>query len=153
MITQSTSSYPCRVDQLNLRVIETLRRRFPRCPIGYSGHETGLAPTVAAIAVGARFVERHVTLDRAMWGSDQAASVELVGLMRLVESIRDVERALGNGEKIVYDEESAAKTKLRRIDGNRSEQYRCLATTAADSSGRTGFLPGVGSSGRARSVQ
>ena len=116
MIAQSTSSYPCRVDQLNLRVIETLKQRFPECPIGYSGHETGLAPTIAAIAVGANFVERHITLDRAMWGSDQAASVELVGLMRLVESIRDVERALGSGQKVVYEEEATAKKKLRRSE-------------------------------------
>jgi N-acetylneuraminate synthase len=87
------------------------------CPIGYSGHETGLAPTWAAVALGATFVERHITLDRAMWGSDQAASVEIQGLERLVANIRDIERAMGDGIKRVYDSELAVRRKLRLIDG------------------------------------
>src|SRR5262245_45738479 len=115
LLAHTTSTYPCSVDELNLRMVETLERRFPECPVGYSGHETGLAPTWAAVALGATFVERHVTLDRAMWGSDQAASVEIGGLMRLVAGIRDIERALGDGVKRVYAGELAQLEKLRRV--------------------------------------
>jgi N-acetylneuraminate synthase len=115
LIAHSTSTYPCPVDELNLRMIRTLKREYPRCPIGYSGHETGLAPTWAAVALGATFVERHVTLDRAMWGTDHAASVELSGLTRLVGQIRDVERAVGDGIKRVYDSELPFRQKLRRV--------------------------------------
>jgi N-acetylneuraminate synthase len=86
------------------------------CPIGYSGHEVGLPTTVAAVAMGARFVERHITIDRAMWGSDQAASVEPQGLERLVKYIRVVESAIGDGVKRVYPEEKKAMTRLRRRD-------------------------------------
>ena len=118
LLAHATSTYPCPVEQVNLRMIDTLRRRFPRIPIGYSGHETGLAPTWAAVAMGAAFVERHITLDRAMWGSDQAASVEIVGLVRLVANIRDIERSLGDGVKRVYEEELAARRKLRRVRGD-----------------------------------
>ena len=99
LIAHATSAYPCPVEALNLRMIDTLRTRYPGCPIGYSGHETGLAPTWAAVSLGATFVERHITLDRAMWGSDQAASVEIGGLMRLCANIRDIERSLGDGIK------------------------------------------------------
>ena len=85
-------------------------------PIGYSGHETGLAPSWAAVAMGACFVERHITLDRAMWGTDQAASVELSGLERLVANIRDIEKAMGDGIKKVYDSELGPRQKLRRVN-------------------------------------
>jgi N-acetylneuraminate synthase len=115
LIAHSTSTYPCPVDELNLRMIRTLKREYPRCPIGYSGHETGLAPTWAAVALGATFIERHITLDRAMWGTDHAASVELSGLERLVGQIRDVERAVGDGVKRVYDSELPIRAKLRRV--------------------------------------
>jgi N-acetylneuraminate synthase len=115
LIAHATSAYPCPLEALNLRMIETLKRRFPMCPVGYSGHETGLAPTWAAVALGATFVERHVTLDRAMWGSDQAASVEMTGLDRLSRGIRDIDLALGDGVKRVYDCELPAKKKLRRV--------------------------------------
>jgi N-acetylneuraminate synthase len=115
LIAQSTSAYPCKLDELNLRVIETYREKWPRTPIGYSGHETGLAPTWAAVAMGASFVERHITLDRAMWGTDQAASVEIGGLMQLVRNIRDIEKALGDGKKIVYESELKPRQKLRRV--------------------------------------
>jgi N-acetylneuraminate synthase len=115
LIAHSTSTYPCPVQELNLRMIGTLKSRYPECPVGYSGHETGLAPTWAAVALGATFVERHVTLDRAMWGSDQAASVEVVGLIRLVSSLRDVEQALGDGIKRVYAGELTQIEKLRRV--------------------------------------
>jgi N-acetylneuraminate synthase len=115
LIAHSTSTYPCPMDELNLRMVETLSRRFPECPVGYSGHETGLAPSWAAVALGACFVERHITLDRAMWGSDQAASVEVGGFMRLVSNIRDIERALGDGVKRVYPGEMPHREKLRRV--------------------------------------
>ena len=114
LVAHSTSAYPCPLDALNLRMIGTLKETFTDVPIGYSGHETGLAPTWAAVTLGATFVERHITLDRAMWGSDQAASVEIGGLERLVCNIRDIERALGDGVKKVYDCELASKKKLRR---------------------------------------
>ena len=117
LIAHSTSAYPCPVDSLNLRMIDTLRSLYPRCPVGYSGHETGLAPTWAAVTLGATFVERHLTLDRAMWGSDQAASVEVGGLIRLVSNIRDIERSLGDGIKKVYQSELAQRQKLRRVPG------------------------------------
>jgi N-acetylneuraminate synthase len=115
MIAHSTSTYPCPVNELNLKMILTLRQKYPDIPIGYSGHETGLAPTWAAVVLGATFIERHITLDRAMWGSDQAASVEIGGLYRMVSNIRDIEKSLGDGVKRVYDSELAQRDKLRRI--------------------------------------
>jgi N-acetylneuraminate synthase len=115
LIAHSTSSYPCPNEELNLKMITTLRNKYPEIPIGYSGHETGLAPTWAAVSLGANFVERHITLDRAMWGSDQAASVEVDGFHRLVRNIRDIEIALGDGIKRVYPSEMSARTKLRRV--------------------------------------
>ena len=114
LIAHSTSSYPCPSDELNLRMIETLRREFDDLPIGYSGHEVGLQTTYAAVVLGATFIERHITLDRAMWGSDQAASVEPWGLMRLVRDIRTIELALGDGVKRVYESELPIMNKLRR---------------------------------------
>jgi sialic acid synthase SpsE len=113
MVAHSTSAYPCKPEELNLKMIEILRGLFPNVPIGYSGHETGLATTVAAVAMGANFVERHFTLDRAMWGSDHAASVEPGGFQRLVKDIRDVELALGDGVKKVYESELAPMKRLR----------------------------------------
>jgi len=115
LIAHATSTYPCPVGDLNLRMLDTLEARFPGCPIGYSGHETGLAPTWAAVAMGATFVERHVTLDRALWGSDQAASVEIGGFMRLVSNIRDIQKARGDGVKRVYPAERPQIEKLRRV--------------------------------------
>lgn len=114
MIAHSTSAYPCKPEELNLTMIRTLIEMFPNTPIGYSGHETGLATTVAAVAMGATFVERHFTLDRAMWGSDHAASVEPQGFARLVKDIRDVETAAGDGVKKVYEAEVAQMKKLRK---------------------------------------
>lgn len=114
LLAHATSSYPCRPEQLNLRMIQTLQREFP-CPVGYSGHEVGLQTTCAAVALGACLVERHITLDRAMWGSDQAASVEPGGLVRLVRDIRVIEQAMGDGVKQIYDSEKAARAKLRRV--------------------------------------
>ncbi len=115
LLAQSTSTYPCALEELNLNVIKTYIEKFPGIPVGYSGHETGLAPTLASIALGAAFIERHITLDRAMWGTDQAASVELTGLHRLVKDIRDIEKALGDGVKKVYPSEYGNIQKLRRV--------------------------------------
>jgi len=115
VILQSTSSYPCSPEELNLKTIETLRKGFPSIPIGYSGHEVGLVPSVIAVALGACVVERHITLDRAMWGSDQAASVEPIGFERLVKYIRLAEASLGDGVKRVYESEKTAMRKLRRV--------------------------------------
>jgi N-acetylneuraminate synthase len=112
LLAHSTSAYPCKPEELNLRMLATLADEFD-CPVGYSGHEVGLQTTVAAVALGACFVERHITLDRAMWGTDQAASVEPGGFLRLVRDIRIVESALGDGVKRVYDSERPSRSKLR----------------------------------------
>jgi N-acetylneuraminate synthase len=114
MITHTTSTYPCEPEELNLKMISTLREKFP-CPIGYSGHEVGLVISAVAVAMGACLVERHITLDRAMWGSDQAASVEPGGLQRLVKYIRVTEKAVGDGAKRVYASEQPSLEKLRRF--------------------------------------
>ena len=113
LICHTTSSYPCPPEELNLKMIQTLLDRFD-CPIGYSGHEVGLVPSAVAVAMGACLVERHVTLDRAMWGSDQAASVEPQGIRTLVKYIRVTEKALGDGKKKVYDSEQSSLNKMRR---------------------------------------
>ncbi|MDA8141189.1 MAG: N-acetylneuraminate synthase family protein [Desulfobacteraceae bacterium] len=113
LIAHCTSSYPCPPHELNLRMIQTLKDRYG-VPVGYSGHEVGLQTTMAAVALGACFVERHITLDRAMWGSDHAASVEPWGLMRLVRDIRVIERGLGDGVKKVYDSELPIIARLRK---------------------------------------
>jgi N-acetylneuraminate synthase len=114
MLMHCTSTYPSQAHELNLRTIPRLEQRY-QVPVGYSGHEVGLSTTVAAVALGAVAVERHLTLDRAMWGSDQAASVEPEGFARLVKYVRAVERALGDGNKRVYDSEVPAMRKLRRV--------------------------------------
>jgi N-acetylneuraminate synthase len=114
VLMHTTSTYPSKVDELNLAVIPKLKERYG-VPVGYSGHEVGLATTVAAVALGACMIERHITLDRAMWGSDQAASVEPQGFSRLVRDIRSVEQAMGDGVKRVYDSEVPIRQKLRRV--------------------------------------
>ena len=115
IIMHCTSTYPCEPEELNLKMIETLRREFPDHPIGYSGHEVGLVPSAVAVALGASSVERHLTLDRAMWGSDQAASVEPGGFEKLVKYIRVTEAGLGDGVKKVYESEKGSMKKLRRV--------------------------------------
>jgi len=115
ILLQATGTYPCKPDELNLHAIETLGDRF-QVPIGYSGHEVGLQTTCAAVVLGACLVERHITLDRAMWGSDHAASVEPSGFMRLVRDIRVIESALGDGMKRLYDSEIPIMKRLRRVD-------------------------------------
>lgn len=114
LIAHSTSAYPCKPKELNLKMIPVLQKKFG-VPVGYSGHETGLQTTVAAVVLGACFVERHITLDRSMWGSDQAASVEPQGMEKLVRDIRVIESALGDGVKVVYQSELKPRMRLRKV--------------------------------------
>jgi len=114
VILHCNSSYPAKNDETNLRTIKTLANLFPCCPIGYSGHEVGLQVSLAAVALGAKVIERHITLDRAMWGTDQAASVEPHGLHRLLRDIRVIESAFGDGKIQVYESEKPVRLKLRR---------------------------------------
>lgn len=114
ILLHTNSTYPSKVDELNLRTIQTLKERY-QIPIGYSGHEVGLAPSVGAAALGACMIERHITLDRAMWGSDQAASVEPQGMARLVRDIRAIESAMGDGTKRIFESEVPIMKKLRRV--------------------------------------
>ena len=114
VILHATSTYPAKYEELNLRVIPALAQRFG-VPVGYSGHETGIASSVAAVAMGACVVERHLTMDRAMWGSDQAASLEPNGMTRLLRDIRLVELAMGSGEKRLLEAEVPIMKKLRRV--------------------------------------
>ena len=108
------SAYPSHYNELNLRVIPALRARY-NVPIGYSGHETGIPSSVAAVVMGACVVERHVTLDRAMWGSDHAASLEPNGITRLVRDIRLVEQAMGDSVKRVQPSEEPLIRRLRNV--------------------------------------
>lgn len=114
ILMHCVSTYPSRPEELNLAVISTLEERY-KVPVGYSGHEVGLATSLAACVMGACVIERHITLDRAMWGSDQAASVEAQGMARLVRDIRSVETAIGDGVKRVHDSEKPVIKKLRRV--------------------------------------
>jgi N-acetylneuraminate synthase len=114
VVLHATSTYPASYDELNLKVIPVLAKRFG-VPVGYSGHETGIASSVAAVVLGASMVERHLTLDRAMWGSDQAASLEPNGMQRLLRDIRLIETSLGDGNKRLLDREVPIMEKLRRV--------------------------------------
>ena len=113
VMVHTTSTYPANYEELNLKCIPWMSQRYG-LPVGYSGHETGLASSVAAVALGASFLERHITLDRAMWGSDQAASLEPSGLTRLVRDVTLIERAMGDGVKRVFEREVPVQKKLRR---------------------------------------
>lgn len=114
ILLHCTSSYPCKIEELNLKTINTLIEKFSLL-VGYSGHEVGLATTVSAVALGSCVIERHITLDRSMWGSDQSASIEPIGFKKLVNNIRATEMALGDGIKIVYQTEKDIIKKLRRV--------------------------------------
>jgi len=114
VLMHCTSTYPSKPEELNLRMIDTLRSEFDG-PVGYSGHEVGLQTTLAARMLGAAVIERHLTLDRAMWGSDHAASIEPNGFSRLVRDLRVIETALGDGIKRVYPSEEPILAKLRRV--------------------------------------
>ncbi|WP_408999039.1 N-acetylneuraminate synthase family protein [Syntrophus buswellii] len=113
VLLQATSTYPAEYSELNLSVIPRLKKCYG-VPVGYSGHETGIPSSVAAAALGACVVERHITLERAMWGSDQAASLGPSGIIKMVSSIRLVEIAMGDGAKKVFEREMPILRKLRR---------------------------------------
>jgi N-acetylneuraminate synthase len=114
VILHATSTYPLPPEEANLRMITTLRERYSGVPIGYSGHERGLQISLGAVALGAVAVERHITLDRTMWGSDHAASLEPTGFEHLVRDIRVLGEAMGDGVKRIYPGELAPLAKLRR---------------------------------------
>lgn len=114
ILMHTTSTYPSQLEELNLQAILTLKQRYG-VPVGYSGHEVGLSTSIAAAVLGACVIERHITLDRAMWGSDQAASVEPQGFAKLTRDIRAIEKALGDGVKRVYESEVPVINKLRRV--------------------------------------
>lgn len=113
VILHTTSTYPANYNELNLSVIPSLKRRY-EVPVGYSGHETGIPTSIAVVALGACAVERHITLDRAMWGSDQAASLGPGGIIKMVSGIRLMEMAMGDGVKRVIEREAPIIKKLRR---------------------------------------
>ncbi|MDP2874580.1 MAG: N-acetylneuraminate synthase family protein [Holophaga sp.] len=113
ILLHSVSTYPAFYNELNLRTIQTMHKRYG-LPVGYSGHETGLASSVAAVALGACLVERHITLDRSMWGTDHAASLGPNGINQLVKDIRLVETSMGDGVKQLIDREIPNMKKLRR---------------------------------------
>jgi N-acetylneuraminate synthase len=115
VILHATSTYPLPPEEANLRMITTLQQRYAGVPIGYSGHERGLQISLAAVALGAVAIERHITLDRAMWGSDHAASLEPEGFSHLVRDIRIIGEAMGDGVKRVFPGELAPLAKLRRV--------------------------------------
>jgi sialic acid synthase SpsE len=145
VLFQCTSTYPADNDQLNLRVIETYRERF-RCVVGYSGHERGLAPTEAAVALGATVVERHFTIDRTMIGPDHAASLEPSGLQRLVRNIRNIEKALGSPEKRILDPEKKVRERLAKSIVARRDipaGTRITADMLTVKGPGTGLKPGV----------
>jgi len=114
ILLHCTSTYPAKLEELNLKVIPAMVVRY-QIPIGYSGHEVGLYTSLAAAVLGACFIERHITLDRAMWGSDQAASVEPPGFVRLIKDIRAIETAMGDGVKRIFESEKPIMQKLRRV--------------------------------------
>ena len=106
------SVYPAPIEDLNLKCIQTLKDRYD-CEVGYSGHEFGLTTTIASICLGASIIERHITLDRTMWGTDQMCSVEPQGLIKLVRGVRELEQAIGDGMKVVTEKEKPIREKLR----------------------------------------
>ena len=112
-ILHCNSSYPAPIEDLNLKCINTLQERY-QCKVGYSGHEFGLTTTIASICVGASIIERHITLDRTMWGTDQMCSVEPQGLIKLVRGIKELSLALGDGKKKVTENEIEIRKKLRK---------------------------------------
>lgn len=116
VIMHTNSTYPCPVEDLNLRYIEHLKKKWNGVEIGYSGHEYGLVSTYTAVALGATWIERHITLDRSMWGSDQSSSVEPSGLIKLVKGIRDIEKATKYEpqERILFEKENVKRDSLRK---------------------------------------
>ncbi len=115
-ILHTTSTYPCPPEELNLNMIKTLSEIYPNNPIGYSGHESGLSTSIAAAVLGAKIIERHITIDRSMWGTDQSASLGPDGMNKLVGSVNKIMLSLGTGQKKVFDSELPIRDKLRNID-------------------------------------
>ena len=117
VIMHTNSTYPCPVEDLNLNYIHHLTAKYPTAEIGYSGHEYGLVTTFAAVAMGSKWVERHVTLDRDMWGSDHKSSIEPSGLLKLVKGIRDIEQATKYkiGSRVLFEGENSKKESLRKV--------------------------------------
>ena len=117
VIMHTNSTYPCAVENLNLRYIEHLKNKYPTSNIGYSGHEYGLVTTFATIPMGCTWIERHITLDRNMWGSDQTSSIEPSGLLKLVKGIRDIEKAMQYEpqDRIQFTDENMKKNSLRVV--------------------------------------
>jgi N-acetylneuraminate synthase len=115
VLMHAVGNYPVKNEEVNLNVVRTYKREF-KCPVGYSGHEVGLQITLAAIALGAKVIERHITMDRSMWGTDQAASIEPQGVIRLVRDIRVIEKSLGTGEKTLLEAELGVIKKLRKVN-------------------------------------
>jgi N-acetylneuraminate synthase len=113
ILLHAVSTYPAYYEELNLKAIPALRERY-KVPVGYSGHETGIASSVAAVALGACCVERHITTDRALWGSDHAASLESSGLTRMCRDIRLIETSFGDGQKKVIEREKPIIARLRK---------------------------------------
>jgi len=116
IIMHTNSTYPCPIEDLNLNYIHWLKNKYPEKEIGYSGHEYELVTSFAAVAMGSTWVERHITLDRTMWGSDQSSSIEPSGLIKLVKGIRDIEKATKYppGERILFEKENIKKQSLRK---------------------------------------
>ncbi len=115
-ILHATSTYPCPPEELNLNMINTLKSLYPDNPIGYSGHESGLSTSIAAAVIGAKIIERHITIDRALWGTDQAASLGPDGMRKLIGSVNSIITSMGDGVKKVYDSEQKSIKNLRPID-------------------------------------
>ena len=112
-LMHTVSTYPMKIEDANLNVINTLRKKF-NCDIGYSGHEVGLTVSYAAVAMGVTSLERHITLSRAMYGSDQSASIEPHGIQTLVEKVREIEKAMGDGKKRILESEIPIANNLRQ---------------------------------------
>jgi N-acetylneuraminate synthase len=111
-IMHTNSSYPSKIEDLNLSLIPFFIKRYG-CPIGYSGHEFGLTPTVIAVSLGAKIIERHITINREMWGTDQSSSVEIQGMDSLYKRIKEINLIMGKPEKIVTEGELSIRQKLR----------------------------------------
>lgn len=114
IIYHCTSTYPTKSNEINLNVIPVLREKYS-CPIGFSGHERGILPTIMSVVLGANAIERHITIDRTLWGSDQAASLEYDGINRIVRDVHQIKTILGDGKKVVYESEKPIIQKLRRV--------------------------------------
>lgn len=112
ILMHTNSAYPAPAEELNLRMITTLRERY-QCLVGYSGHEIDLEPTVVATSLGAKVIERHVTIDREMWGTDQAASLSITAMSMLTGRVKDILKMLGDGEKNITGKEKEVRMKLR----------------------------------------